>query len=268
MNDVVPIPAGTDTKVASVARAYDYVLGGKDNFEVDRQFAGEILKRDPEVRVSAKLNKEFGRRVCQYMAEHGVKQFLDLGSGIPTSPPSVHETVRAISPEATVVYVDHDPVVAAHNRALRAVGTGLTAIQQDFSDPDAVLRHPEVQAHIDFSKPVGVLALSVFQNTLDDADVLRILDNIFTGMVSSSYLAVSHVSDRTGQEIQDQIAMATRKHGYPATLLRSDAQVKGLFANFDLVDPGVVDYRDWRPAKDQDRPNLGLQFVGGVGRSK
>lgn len=266
MNESSPTPAGIDTTVPSVARAYDYMLGGKDNFEVDRQFANSVASRDPELAVSIRLNKEFGRQVTHYMAEHGVQQFLDLGSGIPTSPPSVHDTAREVHPGARVVYVDNDPVVSAHNRALRAIGPGLSAIQADFTDPEVVLNHPELLDILDFDKPVGVLIMSVFQNTLDDEKVKSIMRVIRKRLAPGSYLAMSHVSDRSAQSSKDQIAAAIAKYGYPPTLMRTEEQIRSLFEGFELVEPGVVDYRDWRPAAGAERPHLLTQFYGAVGK--
>ncbi|MGH8880054.1 MAG: SAM-dependent methyltransferase, partial [Stackebrandtia sp.] len=152
-----------DTNRASVARAYDFVLGGKDNYEADRKFAERILQHDPEVRLTAHLNKEFGRRVVDHLARQGIRQFLDLGSGIPTSPPSVHDTARRVRDEARVVYVDHDPVVAAHNRALRVIGPGLAVIQDSFLNIDGILGQEDFKSNIDLAEPVGVLFFSVLQ---------------------------------------------------------------------------------------------------------
>ncbi len=255
-----------DTTVPSVARAYDYMLGGKDNFASDRKFAQSIVEKDPELAVSIKLNKEFGRQVTDYIVRQGVTQFLDLGSGIPTSPPSVHDTARKVQPEARVVYVDNDAAVAAHNRALRTTSSGLATLQADLTDPDAVFNSHIVQSELDLSKPIAVLLMSVLQTTVDERDAYDLLRNIRSRMAPGSYLAISHVSDRSSQQVKDAIAQSIKKFNYPPSKLRTDAQVEALFDGFELVEPGVTDYQTWRSDPGHKPRELNTQFVGGVGR--
>ncbi|MGH8877080.1 MAG: SAM-dependent methyltransferase [Stackebrandtia sp.] len=252
---------------SSVARAYDYLLGGKDNYEVDREFARGLLNRDSQMAITAKLNKEFGYRAVEYLARHGVKQFLDLGSGIPTSPPSVHETARRVHADAKVVYVDHDPVVAVHNRVFRAVSSGLAVIQESLTNVDRILAHEEFQSNIDLGEPVGVMFLSVLQNTPLERAV-EVLARLRSRLAPGSYLAITHVSDTASASVKRMVAEKTEAGIYPQTWFRSDADILEFFTGFDLVEPGLVDYRDWRPtiAQQDDRPELHTPLRGGVGR--
>lgn len=255
-----------DTTTPSVARAYDFMLGGKDNFESDRQFAKSIVEKDPELSVSIKLNKEFGRRVTDYIVRQGVTQFLDLGSGIPTSPPSVHDTARKIEPGARVVYVDNDAAVAAHNRALRATSPGLATLEADLNDPEAVFNSEIVQAELDLSKPVAVLLLSVLQTTVDEAEAKALIGDIRSRLAPGSYLAISHVSDRSAPHVKEAIAQAITKYNYPPSKLRTDAEVEALFEGFTLVEPGVTDYQMWHAEPGFQARELNTQFVGALGR--
>ena len=169
-----------DTATPSVARTYDYLLGGKDNYEVDRQAVEMLRMVAPEAPLTARMNREFGKRAVRYIAEQGIRQFIDLGSGIPTSPPSIHDAVRSVDP-AHVVYVDLDPVVAAHSRALRSIGPGLDTILADIRRPEAVLDHPDLQALIDFNQPVGVVIFSVLDVIEDKDDPLGIFGTSASG---------------------------------------------------------------------------------------
>ena len=255
-----------DTSKASVARAYDYILGGKDNYAADRAFVETMLQRDPEAKISARLNKDFGSRAVDYIARQGVTQFLDLGSGIPTSPPSVHETARRVHSDTKVVYVDHDPVVVAHNRALRATGPGLAIIQESFMSLDAVFGHDDFLANIDTSRPVGVLMLSVLQNNTDE-QIRAMLDVLNARLAPGSFLAVSHVSSRTSDVFLDAVTKEIAAGRYPPTDFRTDERIAEFFTGYELVEPGIVDYRDWRPNQRQadDRPDLKTMMSGAVG---
>lgn len=255
-------PPGFDTTVPSTARTYDYVLGGKDNHPADRQAAERYLAVDPKARVTARTHRAFGKRAVRYLAEQGVRQFVDLGSGIPTTPPSVHETVRAVDPCARVVYVDHDPIVVAHSAALRSVRPGLATILADVRQPETVLDHPELQELIDFGEPVGVVIFGVLHALEDADDPAGIVRRFQRRMAPGSYLGISHFSTRTDPALAalyDTLMKATGP-----TTFRSDDEVLRFFEGFDLVEPGLVDITDWRP--DQDYPSLETKIVCGVGR--
>lgn len=249
----------------SVARVYDYILGGKDNFAVDREMGDKILQAAPDAYISAKLNKEFGRRTTKYAAAQGIRQFIDLGSGIPTTSPSTHDTARAVAMNTNVVYVDHDPIVVAHSQALRDTGPGLETILADLRDPDTVLDNPDLLRHIDFTKPVGLLILSVFQTVSPTADAHSIMRRFSRRMAPGSILALSHVSTRSAKSAIDHVHKSAQETGYPPVSVRSDEEILGFFEGFELVEPGLVDIKDWRPG-DEEYGSLRLKLVGAVGR--
>jgi len=253
-----------DTSKASVARVYDAALGGKDNYEVDRQMLQQLLVHTPDAFDSPKMVKEFGRRVTQGMTRLGIRQILDLGSGIPTTPPSVHDTARAIAPETRVIYVDNDPVVVSHSRALRDVAPGLVSIMADINEPDRIFAHPDVAANLDLSRPVGILLISVLQNTLDDEHARAIVRDFADRVVPGSCLGLAHVSIRSDPASMDGLRRNAEQAGYPEVLFRDDDSVRSLFEGFEVLDPGVVDIKDWRPDDPNVRP-VNLKLVGGLG---
>jgi len=154
------VPEGVDVTRPSVARIYDYLLFGKDNFAADRAAAEKLMQSRLEPRRLALANRAFLRRAVRFMARQGISQFIDLGSGLPTSP-SVHEVAREVTPDARVVYVDHDPIVVAHNDALLATRDGVITVRADVREPDAVLGNGALRGCLDFGRPVGVLLLSL-----------------------------------------------------------------------------------------------------------
>ncbi|MFD0559119.1 S-adenosyl methyltransferase [Stackebrandtia endophytica] len=253
-----------DTSKASVARVYDAALGGKDNYEVDRQMLEKLLVHTPDMFDSPRMVKEFGKRVTQGMTRLGIRQILDLGSGIPTTPPSVHDTARAIAPDTRVIYVDNDPVVVSHSRALRDVAPGLVSILADINDVDRIFAHPDVAANLDLGQPVGILLISVLQNTLDDQDAKAIVRSFADRVVPGSYLGLAHVSTRSAPASIDGVRRNAEQAGYPEVLFRDDDSVRSLFEGFELLAPGVVDIKDWRPDDPGVRP-VNIKLVGGLG---
>ena len=248
----------------SVARVYDHLLGGKENYEVDRQVVEMIRTISPEAPLTARTNRAFGKRAVRYIAEQGVRQFIDLGSGIPTTRPAVHETARAVDPSVRVVYADFDPLVVAHSRALQSVDHGLTTILADIRQPETVLDHPDLQALIDFDEPVGVVICSVLAFIEDVYDPVGIVGRFRQQMAAGSYLADSELSARSKQEAIARCHVITKEVGFPTVTFRTDEEVLRSFEGLDLVEPGLVDITQWRP--EQDGPPLGMKFVGGVGR--
>ncbi|MQA87483.1 MAG: hypothetical protein GEV03_23370 [Streptosporangiales bacterium] len=172
------------------------MLGGKDNYEADRKVVEMLRTVAPEAPLTGRINREFGKRAARFIAEQGVKQFIDLGSGIPTTPPSVHEAVRSVEPSARVVYVDHDPVVVAHSGALRSVEPGLITILADVREPGVILDHPDLKALINFDEPVGVTFFSVLDVVEDSYDPVGIAGRFAERMAPGSYLGISHTFPR------------------------------------------------------------------------
>ncbi|HEX2419924.1 MAG TPA: SAM-dependent methyltransferase, partial [Micromonosporaceae bacterium] len=182
--------ADVDLTVPSAARIYDYTLGGSHNFEVDRMVAERIIEAVPDVPIIARANRSFLRRVVRFFADAGIRQFLDLGSGIPTVG-NVHEVAQKAAPESRVVYVDADPVAVIHSKTMLAGNDQATAIQGDIRDVDRILTDPRVRSLIDFGQPVGVLALLVLHFISDEEQPEEIIHKLWETLCPGSYLAIS-----------------------------------------------------------------------------
>ncbi|MER7132330.1 SAM-dependent methyltransferase [Streptosporangium saharense] len=254
-------PDGIDTGTPHVGRVYDYVLGGKNNYAADREYADRIVAQMPDYPVLARANRSFLSRAVAFMAEAGVRQFVDLGAGIPTSP-NVHEVARETHPDARVVYVDNDPVVSVHNDVLLATDTLLVSVRADVGRPQEVLEHPDLLRLIDFDEPVGVLLLSVLQ--LFPGETPReVVGPFLERMAEGSHLAVTHPSAEGDQEAVGRARAALA--GGPVTVtLRRHAEILPFFGGLDLVEPGLVDVTTWRP-RMPGRPT-NMIVLGGVAR--
>jgi hypothetical protein len=259
------VPDGVDVTRPSIARIYDYLLYGKDNFAVDRAAAEQLMQSRLEPRRLSLANRGFLLRAVRFMAQHGITQYLDLGSGLPTMP-SVHEVAREIIPDARVVYVDHDPIVVAHNDALLATRDGVITIRADVRDPDAVLAEGALAKCIDFDEPVAVLLLGVLHFISLDEDAPGIVARFRERMAPGSYLAVSlGTSDGADPEMLAEATSTYAEARMPFTL-RSRDQIMALFEGFSLIEPGLVSLPEWRPDFNTDRTPLKGPTVGGVAR--
>jgi len=259
------VPDGIDVTRPSIARIYDYLLYGKDNFAVDRAAAEQLMQSRLEPRRLSLANRGFLLRAVRFMAQHGITQYLDLGSGLPTMP-SVHEVARESTPDARVVYVDHDPIVVAHNDALLATRDGVTTIRADVRDPDAVLADEALAKCIDFDEPVAVLLLGVLHFISLDEDAPGIIARFRERMAPGSYLAVSlGTSDGADPEMLAEATSTYAEARMPFTL-RSRDQIMALFEGFSLIEPGLVSLPEWRPDFNTDRTPLKGPTVGGVAR--
>jgi SAM-dependent methyltransferase len=254
-----------DTCVPNVARIYDFLLGGKDNFAVDRAAARALLAAVPEAARAARGNRAFLTGAVRFLAqEAGIRQFLDIGTGLPARG-HVHEIAREADPMARVVYCDNDPVVMAHANALLADASTVAAAECDVRFPDQLITHPRVRALIDFDRPVAVLLVAVL-HFLEDSDgpwgaVRSIKDRLAPG----SYLVVSHVTgDEITLEALRQARAVCQGASAPGTA-RSREDIERFFDGLDMVEPGVVDVAVWhaRRSARQIRPAL---FYAGVGR--
>jgi O-methyltransferase involved in polyketide biosynthesis len=249
------VPDGVDVTRPSIARIYDYLLYGKDNFAVDRAAAEKLMESRLDPRRLSLANRAFLRRAVGFLARRGIAQYLDLGSGLPTSP-SVHEVARDTIPDARVVYVDHDPIVVAHNDALLATRDGVITIRGDIRDPDSILAHEALAGCLDFSQPVAMLLLSVLHFISREEDAPGIIAKFRERLAPGSYLAIS-VGTSDGAD-PNMLAEATQTYAgarMPFTL-RSRAQILDLFDGFDLVEPGLVSLPEWRPEFNTDRTPL------------
>ncbi len=259
------VPEGVDSTRPSIARIYDYLLFGKDNFAADRAAADKLMQSRLDPRRLALANRGFLGRTVRFLARQGVSQFLDLGSGLPTSP-SVHEVARDVIPAARVAYVDHDPIVVAHNDALLATRDGVITIRADVREPDAVLGHQALPGCIDFGQPVAVLLLGVLHFISGDEDAPGIVARFREHMAPGSYLVLS-VGTSDGAD-PEMAAEATRTYAgarMPFTL-RSRAQIMDLLDGFDLLEPGLVSLPEWRPGFNTDRTPLNGPTLGAVAR--
>lgn len=252
-----------DFSVPSAARMYDYFLGGKTHFQADREAADRVLAACPEARQLALANRRFLTRAVWHLADHGVRQYLDLGSGLPTSP-NVHEVARQVRPDARVVYVDNDPVAASHGRVLLATDEDIAFVQADIRNPRSVLKDPQVARLIDFSAPVAVLAVSVLHFLTDQEEPGQILEAFRARMAAGSYVVISHATTHGADEqALAEIADVYKASATPA-VPRTPAAIEALFAGFDLIDPGLVHMSQWR--SDMPEEPGGVRFLAGVGR--
>jgi hypothetical protein len=263
-----------NTAVPNPARIYDYLLDGKDNYPADREVAEQVVAIAPMARQAVRDNRAFLRRAVRFLAgEAGVRQFIDLGSGLPTQG-NVHEIAQAVAPDARVVYVDNDAMVVTHSRALLA-GDGSLAVQADLRDPDAVLAHPEARELIDLDRPVALLLLAILHFIPDEQDPAGIVARYRDALPPGSWLALSHGTrdipvrpDLSPEEMAEMGAKVERLYQQTTASIvtRSRAQVERFFDGFELVEPGLVEIQRWRP----EDPGAGLPggFYGGVGRKR
>jgi hypothetical protein len=253
---------GGDPGQPAAARIYDYLLDGKDNYAVDRAAADKVLAVAPDQRRLARANRAFAIRAVRMLGAAGVRQFLDLGTGFPTSP-SVHEAAREADPSARVVYVDYDPIVYVHNTALLASDPQVISVQADIRRPAAILDHPQVTRLIDFGQPVGVLCVAVLHLVPEAENPERIIGQFRDHVCAGSYLVLSQfTSDSDPDAMAELRAVAA---GTPVeTYFRPRDQIRRFFAGFELVPPGLTDVQDWRP--DSIAAPTRLKIAGAVGR--
>jgi O-methyltransferase involved in polyketide biosynthesis len=230
---------GLDTSRPNIARVYDYWLGGKDNFAVDREVAGRMLELDPGLRDRVRDNRAFVAGVAEAAARQDITQFIDLGAGLPARP-SVHEAARAVNPLARVAYVDNDPVVVSHARALLASGEGLAAISADLRDPPSVLADPALREVIDLSRPTCVI-LAAVAHFMPAAQAAEVSAGYMRAMPAGSWLAVS-VAHFTDEEL---LARLFDLHTTAPFQNHGAAQVASFLAGLDLAAPGIAEARRW-----------------------
>ena len=242
-------PPAFDTSVAHQARVYDYLLGGKDNYASDRAATEAWLKIDPELPFTARANRAFLGRVVRYLtAEAGIRQFLDIGTGIPTAG-NTHQVAQAIAPGTRVVYVDYDPIVLAHARALLISDeTGATEyIDADLRDTDTILA--QAAELLDFSKPVAVTLLAILHAIPDADDPHAIVAKLLDAVPAGSYLVLSHAgADLLDRGKQEELKDVADRMIQNQITYRDREQVARFFDGTDLVAPGLVRVEEWRPA--------------------
>ena len=253
--------AGLETHKPHPARIYDYWLGGKDNFPPDREAAEHAIASSPDIPQAARENRAFLQRAVRLCVQQGARQFIDIGAGLPTRG-NVHEAAHSLAPDARVVYVDNDPIVLAHGRALLADNRTTTVLTGDLRDLQELFERPELLKLVDFSEPVVVLLVAVL-HFLDDAQARKALDIIHDRVAPGSHLVISHSTHEGNPERAAAVAKTwdkTKSGIHP----RGRAQVEAFFQGWDLLDPGVVFVPEWHPEDPIDGTTRWI--YGGVAR--
>lgn len=261
------LPRDTDPTVPNVARMYDYWLDGAHNFAADRMLVDKVQQLMPEVRDAIRAHRAFLRRAVLFLVESGIRQFLDIGSGIPTVG-NVHEIAQRANPECRVVYVDKEPIAVSHSELLLQGNDRAAVIQADLRDIDAIIGHPKTRRLLDFDKPIGLLLLGLLYFIPDSWDPVGIVARYRERLAPGSYLAISHGTtdgDPAGLDETLQLYQSTPDPMY----FRSYEHVLRFFDGFELVEPGLVCCAFWRPSGPSDTCDSaemnGLAY-GGVGR--
>jgi hypothetical protein len=261
-------PAKLNTNVPHSARIYDYLLGGKDNFAADRDAAAAITADWEHLAVSMRVNRNYMARQAKFIAQElGIRQFLDIGAGLPTAP-NLHQVVQSVAPESRVVYVDNDPMVLVHARALLTSSPeGRTAyLDADLHDPDAIITSKAVWDTFDPTQPVALSLIAILQFIVDDDEAHRIIDTLMAPLPSGSVLALSTVTaDSAPEEVNAGVAAYVAR-GIEEKA-RDLAEVQDLFRGLELIDPGVVLVNHWRPdAAARAVPDEHVHMYGAVAR--
>ncbi|WP_268248686.1 SAM-dependent methyltransferase [Saccharothrix coeruleofusca] len=263
------IPRSVDISVPSMARTYDFLLGGAHNFAVDRELAAHVQRVMPDARSAARVNRAFLGRVVRFMIGRGVRQFLDIGSGIPTVA-NVHEVAQGEDPRCRVVYVDKDPVAVAHSELMLADNDHATVVHADMRDPESILDDPRTRALLDFDQPIGLLLLMMLHWLPDEADPWRLMARYRDALPPGSHLAITHVTaDHQERPLAEVTDLIKRSRSVDQLTERPHDRVLALFGDFELVEPGLVGCAQWRPTGPgdiSDAPEMNMVIYGGVAR--
>jgi hypothetical protein len=249
-------PEGIDLSRPSAARVYDYWLGGSHNYAADREMGRQIARLMPEVPRFARANRSFLRRAVEYLVAAGVRQFLDIGSGIPTAG-NVHEIAQRVAPDTRVAYVDIDPIAIAHSQAILADNDRVAVVGQDLRAPERILADPALRRVLDLDRPVAILMVSLLHFIADADDPAGLIASYRDAVPAGSYLALSHI-----QRVPDpppngvEILALYDRVGTPL-MPRTDGELMPFFTGFDMVDPGLVALTDWRPDTLDGAPAAG-----------
>jgi hypothetical protein len=256
------VPSDMDVGVPSAARVYDYLLGGAHNFDVDRIVGEKVLAAAPNGRQIARSNRAFMSRAVRFMVACGIRQFLDLGSGIPTVG-NVHEIAQHADPDCRVVYVDHDPIAVAHSQLMLSGNPLAVVVNKDLTEPKSLLKNSTVRKFLDFDKPIGLLMVAVFHFVPDDKEPAEIVKTYLDAIPAGSYVAISHL---TADQMADEMAgvVEAMRNSRDPMYFRSYADVAALFDGLDVVEPGVVSAPLWHRDYGDDVDQEGV--YAGVGR--
>lgn len=261
------IPPEINTNAPQSARVYDYWLGGKDHFPADRALGDAIAEALPTIRTQVRAQRAFLGRAVRYLTrDAGVRQFLDIGTGIPSAG-NVHDVAQEIAPESRVLYVDNDPIVLAHARALMS-GTpqgSVAFIQADLREPEAILGDPAVAGTLDLAEPVGLVLIGVMHHLRDDDDPRRIVATLVDALAPGSYLVLSQSTPDFDPDAMGALAAASEQGGI-ANVPRSLADTEPFFAGLELVEPGLVPMATWHPDPGEGQDPRSVYAYGGVAR--
>jgi hypothetical protein len=247
------VPSSVDLTKPSAARMYDYLLGGNHNFEVDRELVERIMEFQPEVKRLAILNRSFLRRAVLFMLDNGIRQFLDLGSGIPTVG-NVHEIAQAVDPASRVLYVDNEYVAVAHSQLILEGNENAVMLHADVTRPGLVLQAPLTTGMLDFDQPVGLLAVTLGHYILDEQEPVGMFAAFRDAVPSGSLLAITHLTDDL-EAIQGEALRQQMTQTQNNIRLRSRSEVLELFGDFEFVEPGLVTTSAWRPERGGQLPD-------------
>ena len=251
-----------DASRPHVARVYDYLLGGKENFAADRAVGDRMLASIPAVQLGVRAQRDVLGRVVRYLVgDVGLRQLLDIGSGLPTAD-NVHEIAQRIDPATRVVYLDNDPIVLSHAEALLADDKSTFAVDGDLRDPAGILAHPDVRKYLDWDQPIGLLMCGILHYVLDEEHPADLVGALYDALPSGSYVFIHHllaIEDPAAAELQEQM-----RTGLGRAQFRTMDEVRTLFDGLELVEPGLVIVPDWRPEPPaiRDHPVLEMACVG------
>ncbi|MBO3747139.1 SAM-dependent methyltransferase [Streptosporangiaceae bacterium NEAU-GS5] len=267
-------PPGIDVTTPNIARVYDAFLGGKDNFAVDREVMALALRNVPDAKEHGKANRALLRRVVRLMvADYGIRQFIDIGSGLPTMG-NVHEVAQEIEPKARIVYVDNDPMVAVHARALLGRNDATRFLTADLRHPDSIVGDPGMREFLDFDEPIGLLLFAILHHIGDDENPEGIMTTLRDALPSGSYVAISHFHNPGKERPEDAArAYASEKlfnEKFGTGRWRTKDEIRAYFGDFELLRPGLVPMWEWRPGPADSRIRTLTHHLtlGGVGRKQ
>jgi S-adenosyl methyltransferase len=260
----VPGPEEPAATPPHIARVYDYLLGGADNFAADRVVGDQLIASLPAVQIGVRAQRDLLGRVVRYLVgEAGIRQLLDIGSGLPTAE-NVHEIAQRIDPATRVLYLDNAPAVVSHAQALLADATVTFAAEGDLRDPEGLLASPAVRSRLDWEQPVGLLLCGILHYILDEEDPATALGTLYRALSPGSYVFIHHMLD--SQDPASAALQAAMRKGLGRVQFRTLGEISRLFAELELVEPGVVLVPDWRPdpgtAGVASHPVLGLAAAG------
>jgi hypothetical protein len=262
------VPPGTDTSKANIARVYDWALGGTHNFRADQDAARALISVEPKIRAMARANRAFLGRAVRFLArDAGIRQFLDIGSGIPTGH-NVHQVAQETAPGSRVVYVDNDDVAVGHSKLMLDGNPDAAVIQADLRDPASILDNTETRHLIDFTQPVGLLLVAVLHLIPDDEHPQQIVTALRAALAPGSYLVISHSCRDTRPAVTAAFQAVYNSRIAAQAAIRTHEQIIGFFDGFTLIQPGLVWAPEWRPDSPGDVPEEPANYwmKAGVGR--